>query len=26
MADDFVGLIRDLAKEGCPVEIRAEGQ
>ena len=26
MADDFVDLIRELATEGCPVEIRAEGQ
>jgi len=26
MADDFVDLIRELAAEGCPVEIRAEGQ
>jgi len=26
MADDFVDLICELAKEGCHVEIRAEGQ
>jgi RNAse (barnase) inhibitor barstar len=26
MADDFVDLIRELAAEGCPVEIRPEGQ
>jgi RNAse (barnase) inhibitor barstar len=26
MADDFVDLIRELAREGCPIEIRAEGQ
>jgi hypothetical protein len=26
IADDFVDLIRELATEGCPVEIRAEGQ
>jgi len=26
MADDFVDLIRELAAEGCPVEIRSEGQ
>jgi RNAse (barnase) inhibitor barstar len=26
MADDFVDLIRELASEGCPVEIIAEGQ
>jgi len=25
MADDFISLIRDLAAEGCPVEIRTEG-
>ena len=25
MADDFVDLIRELATEGCQVEIRAEG-
>jgi RNAse (barnase) inhibitor barstar len=26
MADDFRDLIRDLAAEGCPVEIHTEGQ
>jgi RNAse (barnase) inhibitor barstar len=26
MADDFVDLVHELAIEGCPVEIRAEGQ
>jgi hypothetical protein len=26
MADGFVDLIRELAAEGCPIEIRAEGQ
>ena len=26
MADDFVDLIRELAAEGCPVEIRPERQ
>jgi len=26
MADNFVDLIRELATEGCPVGIRAEGQ
>ena len=26
MADDFVDLIRELATEGCPVEVRVEGQ
>lgn len=26
MANDFVNLIHELATDGCPVEIRAEGQ
>jgi hypothetical protein len=26
MADSFVDLIQELAGEGCPVEVRVEGQ
>jgi RNAse (barnase) inhibitor barstar len=26
MADSFINLVRELSAEGCPVEIRVEGQ
>jgi RNAse (barnase) inhibitor barstar len=26
MADSFINLVRELAADGCPVEIRVEGQ